>query len=165
MVAGLELQTLRKIMTSGSSRRFFIRKATSEDLDVVKQLADQHRAELGFVLRPALEKSITEQELLVAQVERHVVGFVHYHHRRDHQTTLYHIAVNANFRGQGIGKALIDALALESKQHGKQQILLRCPIDLTANSFYKRIGFSLLRDEDGNQRKLKVWRTLVTDSN
>lgn len=148
-------------MTSGSSKRFVIRQATLEDLGVVKQLADQHKPELGFVLRPALEKSITDQELLVAHIEGQVVGFVHYHHRKDGQTTLYHIAVNANFRGQGIGKALVDALALESKLHGKERILLKCPADLAANSFYKSIGFSLLRDEEGNRRKLRVWGTQI----
>jgi len=151
-------------MTSGSSEHFIIRQATPEDLGVIKHLADQHKKELGFVLRPALEKAITDQELLVAQVEDQVVGFVHYHHRRDGQTTLYHIVVDTNFRSQGIGKALVDALTLEAKRHGKRQILLKCPVDLAANSFYQRIGFSLLRDEEGNRRRLRVWGTQVSDS-
>ena len=144
-------------MTSGNNGQFSIRQATPNDLNAIKGLADQHREELGFVLRPALEKAIADQELLVAEVEELVVGFVHYHHRRDRQTTLYHIAVREEHRSQGIGRALIEALSIESSSRGKGQILLRCPTNLAANSFYANIGLSLISAEEGKRRELNVW--------
>lgn len=146
-------------MTSGNNSHFSIRKAALDDLDAIKQLADQHREELGFVLRPALEKAITDQELLVAEAEELIVGFVHYHHRQDLQTTLYHIAVREERRSQGIGRALIEALSIESSKRGRHQILLKCPKNLTANSFYANTGFSLTHAERGKKRELNVWVT------
>ena len=54
-------------MTSGNNRPFTIRKATINELDAIKLLADQHKVELGFVLRPAMEKAILDREVFVAE--------------------------------------------------------------------------------------------------
>ena len=62
---------------------FSVRKATQADLDAVKGLADSHKHELGFVLRPALSRSIAREELLVAENHASVIGFIEYHHRQD----------------------------------------------------------------------------------
>lgn len=134
-----------------------VRKATKKDLDAVKELADSHRNELGFVLRPALVRSISREEVLIAENSTGVMGFVEYHHREDEQTTLYHIAVIPNYRRKGIGRALVDALRSEAKLLGKRKILLKCPIDLPANGFYSRLGFQSVRKEEGKARNLHVW--------
>jgi len=150
-------------MTSGSNSHSLIRKAVPNDLDAIKQLTDQHRHELGFVLRPALQEAIADQELFVAEVEDLIAGFVHYHHRRDRQTTLYHIAVREERRGQGIGRALIEALSVESTSRGQRQILLKCPKNLAANDFYANIGLSLICAEKGKRRELNVWVLQLED--
>jgi N-acetylglutamate synthase-like GNAT family acetyltransferase len=134
-----------------------VRKAIKKDLDAVKELADSHRSELGFVLRPALSRSISREEVLIAENSTGVIGFVEYHHREDKQTTLYHIAVIPNYRRKGIGRALVDALRSEAKLLGKRKILLKCPIDLPANGFYSRLGFQSVRKEEGKARNLHVW--------
>jgi N-acetylglutamate synthase-like GNAT family acetyltransferase len=144
-------------MTFGSNGNFLIRKAVIEDLDTIKHLADLHKEELGFVLRPALEKAIIDQELFIAEAEGMVVGFVHYHHRRDQQTTLYHIVVSEDSRRAGVGQALVNALSEESNEMGKTFILLKCPQNLLANHFYEGVGFSLKRVENGKHRPLNVW--------
>lgn len=128
-----------------------------KDLDAIKQLADQHKEELGFVLRPALQKAVTDQELFVAETDKEIVGFVHYHHRRDQQTTLYHIAVRATYQRQGIGAALIKTLHAEASRLGKSHILLKCPMELAANRFYSQCGFSLYGTSNGKRRPLNVW--------
>lgn len=144
-------------MTSGNAE-IVVRKATKEDLDAIKGLADAHRQELGFVRRPTLLEAIKCEEVIVAQNCGHLAGFVHYHHRHDEQTTLYDIVVSSAYRRQGIGRSLVKTLVAEAAALGKQVIVLRCPEELLANSFYAHIGFEHWKGEPGKRRKLVVWR-------
>ncbi len=151
----------RKHLTSGIIE-VYIRKAALKDLDAIKSLADVHKKELGFVLRPALASSIERDEMLVAENSRGVVGFVEYHHRQDEQTTLYHIAVCSDHRRQGIGQRLVEVLINDAVEHSKRYVLLRCPVYLEANRFYARLGFSQIGVDPGKQRQLIVWRLLLS---
>lgn len=139
-----------------------IRKASSVDLDAIKSLVDSHKHELGFVLRPALMQSIDRSEIFVANGGEAVIGVLDYHHRLDQQTTIYHFVVTPQLRRQGIGRRLIEALREEAKEYGKGYILLKCPEDLEANDFYERMGFQLTEIENGQQRKLNVWKLFLT---
>lgn len=134
-----------------------IRKATLNDLDNIKALADANRYELGFVLRPALIRSINRNEVFVAEENKSIVGFVEYHHRKDEQTTIYHILVCDAYRKKDIGRALINAVRDEAKILKKKYILLKCPIEIPANQFYEHLGFKMLKIENGKIRKLVVW--------
>jgi len=134
-----------------------VRKATLADLNVIKSLADVHKNELGFLLRPALANSIDRSEVFVAENSRGIVGFVEYHHRQDEQTTLYHIAVRSDHRRQGIGRRLVKALTYDANER-KGFIQLKCPVDLEANEFYERLGFSQVDTDPGKHRELAVWR-------
>ncbi len=136
---------------------FSIRRATDSDLDAIKELADAHKRELGFVIRPALARSIEREELLIAENHAGVIGFVEYHHRQDEQTTLYHIAVAPDYRCMGVGKALIGKLCEEAVASDKQVILLKCPIDLPAHGFYDEMGFEIMGSEAGKERSLIIW--------
>jgi len=141
--------------------RLLIRKATLADLGVIKGLADAHKNELGFVLRPALANSIERDEIFVAENSRGVIGFVEYHHRQDKQTTLYHIAVNPEHRRKGVGQQLVEALICDASEHGKGFIQLKCPVDLEANKFYRQAGFLRSCVQPGKNRGLVVWRLLL----
>lgn len=133
-----------------------LRKATLSDLDAIKRLYSQNSRELGFVLRPSLIKSIDLQEIILAE-DINLVGAVHYHHRRDKQTTLYHIAVASEQRRQRVGWHLINALLADCRQLQMQKILLKCPEELAANVFYEAVGFKLSGVETGKRRRLNVW--------
>jgi len=137
-----------------------IRKAQHTDLDAIKAIADAHKTELGFIRRPTLEKSIQINEILVAIDENNqaIVGFVHYHHRKDKQVTLYNIVVVSNFRLSGIATQLISELVNEAKFCQSEYILLKCPEELTANQFYERYGFSAMPQEKGKHRPLNIWK-------
>jgi N-acetylglutamate synthase-like GNAT family acetyltransferase len=148
---------LKTTMTSGKSNSWFIRTATLSDLDAVKHIADSHRKALGFVLRSSLAESIQRGELLVAEGNGRVVGFVEYHLRRDKQVTLYHIAIASDEYRQGIGQALFYSLRKESESNGGTRILLKCPVDLEANQFYQSLGFDLVDIQNGRKRPLNVW--------
>lgn len=123
--------------------------ASSDDLDAVKKIADAHRKELGFVLRPALIDSIDKQELFVAKIDDEVVGFMHWHKRKDGWSTRYHLCVAKQARGQGIGKMLVDEVPKPNRG--------RCPIDNESNKFFKKIGAKFDGTEPGKKRRLNVW--------
>ncbi len=136
-----------------------VRKARADDLDAVKALADANKASLGFVLRPVLAAGIQRDWLLVAERAGQVIGFVHYRHRQDSQTTLYEICVDEASRRNGVGQSLVQALAIESQALGKAFIRLKSPTDLPANDFYRRLGFVLTDVQQGRRRQLNVWTT------
>lgn len=135
-----------------------IRKAVDCDIDEIKKLIDRHRHELGFVLRSALQKSIQRGEVMVAVSSSSVVGVLEYHHRRDEQTTVYHIAVDGSWRRRGVAGRLLAALQEECVAKDKRFVLLRCPVGLPANGFYPTVGFVLTATETGRSRALNVWR-------
>jgi GNAT superfamily N-acetyltransferase len=145
-------------LISGAREPFTLRQATLADLDTIKSLADDHRSELGFVLRPALARSIERSELVVATNTTDLIAFVEYHHRRDAQTTLYHIVVAPDYHRQGIGRWLIERLADEARAAGKEIIALKCPANLPANDFYAHTGWSLAGSEPGKRRPLNLWQ-------
>ena len=145
-------------MTLTSGNEIAIRLAQIADIDAIKQLADAHRHELGFLRRPALLEAIERQELLVAQNRMGIIGFVEYRHHRDQQTTLYNVVVHPDHRGQGTGHKLVLELEKEAQQKDKLWVLLKCPEDLPANSFYERIGYTRIAEERGKSRRLYIWR-------
>lgn len=124
-----------------------VRPATLTDLPWVKAMADRHKPELGFVLRPALAEAIQRGEVLVVYGE----GFCHYHRRRDGGSTVYELCSEAfALRGVGgLGRALLAAVP--------RPVRLKCPIGLAANDFYAHVGGTLIRTEPGKRRALNVW--------
>lgn len=126
---------------------------------VIKTLADAHRLELGFIPRQKFEEVALKQRGFVALDDEALLGFVIFRHRKvDLQTTLSEICVAKANRGQNIGKKLIDALIYECTQMSRDFIQLKCPVELPANQFYRRLGFKLHATEGGKKRSLNVWR-------
>jgi ribosomal protein S18 acetylase RimI-like enzyme len=160
----------------------FVRLAAPYDIDAVKRLADAQRHELGFVVRASFLDACQRGSLFVAtlpctgreQPERasctalsdraeKIVGFVQAHYRRDGQTTLHTIAVDAAYRRRGLGRALVTALLDASRNGHMRRLLLRCPVDLAANGFYARLGFRRAGLEVGKRRELAVWVYELSD--
>lgn len=136
-----------------------IRKACLRDLYAIKALADSNKDALGFLQRSVLSAGIEMGWMLIAEdTQYRIIGFVHYRHRQDHQTTLYEICVEETCRGYGIGRSLFESLSLEAVSLGKQLIRLKSPVDLAANKFYERLGGSLIGVEQGKLRNLNVWQ-------
>lgn len=145
-----------------SSDCFSVRKAVQEDIDQVKVIADANRNALGFLLRATLLEGIMRGWVLVAEgLDSEIIGFVHYRHRKDTQTTLYDICVKSNSRQKGIGKHLIHALTLEMKEVGKNTVRLKSPSELGANIFYQKLGFQLVDVEKGKKRSLNIWELQI----
>jgi N-acetylglutamate synthase-like GNAT family acetyltransferase len=135
-----------------------IRLGRDSDIDWLKTLADRYKNELGFVRRGALFESIKNGQLMVAERSGQKVGFIQFHHRRDGQTTIHNIIVAPDQHGKGIGSALISYLSKRCRALGQHSIALKCPVNLNANSFYERVGFTIVAQEPGKLRSLNIWR-------
>lgn len=152
-------------MTSGEIKvPLRLKKALLTDIDGIKKVVDTLKHELGFVTRPALIESIHRREVYIAVIGSEIVGVIHYRHRKDGQTTLYHLGVTQSQRHIGIGRRLVAAMQRDAKRIGQSSLLLKCPVDLPANQFYQALGFELLAVEEGKTRKLHVWRKILADS-
>lgn len=134
-----------------------IRTATTHDIPVIKAIAEREKHALGFVHRGSLLRAQARGELIVASIGPSVVGFCQFYRRRDGVSAVYHVAVDAERRGQGIGRALLAAVDGAQGAPGACPVRLKCPRDLPANAFYSRIGFRLAAVETGRGRSLNVW--------
>ena len=138
-----------------------IRKATKEDLVQIKFLADLERKSLGFITRATILQSIEKQELIVAEKDNQVIGFQMYHHRIDHQTTLYKKTVQKAYRRLGIGRKLETFVLNEAKLMGQTIVRLKCPVDNESNHFHVAMGFDLVGIEKKTKRDLCLYEKSI----
>jgi ribosomal protein S18 acetylase RimI-like enzyme len=127
-----------------------IRLANEDDLDRIKQIANQNREFIGFVMKVALKESIKKNSLLVFEKENQIIGFVHFHKRLDGWNTLHELAVDKNYHKQGVGKELFSCVPLP--------IRLKTTEDNdNARKFYELNGMTPVKKEQGKKRKLIVF--------
>ncbi len=127
-----------------------IRYAADEDIPAVKRIASQWRDELGFVNRAALGEAVERRELFVAEDGNYIVGFVHWHRRRDGWYTIYEIAIDKSYLRRGIGQGLLRSVL--------RPVRLKCTVDnQRANDFYESQGMHIETTESGRKRSLNVW--------
>jgi ribosomal protein S18 acetylase RimI-like enzyme len=166
-VAGKRSPRRRAEAPAGTARLggLCVRAARPGDIDPIKTIADDNRAELGFHTRESFSEGIGKAELLVAVSDGKVAGFLRFHHTRAGHTTLREVATARAFRGRGIGRRLVLALLEQARGAGSGSIRLSCPVELPANHFYQSLGFrrSHRRSKPGKSRPLYQWELpLVT---
>ncbi len=125
------------------------RNAKNIDYPDIKRISNQHREYLPFVMRVAIEDSIKRNEVIVCEKDKRVIGFIHFHKRRDGYTTIHEVGVDRNFLSIGIGKNLINMI--------EKPIQLKVTTDNPANDFYKKLGFRFIKEIKGNKRNLNLY--------
>lgn len=142
------------------------RKANIGDLKDIKKIADDNKRAIGFISHPIFKESIKRKQLYISLDGDQITGFINYRHRKDNQTTIYEVCVIGEFRLQGHGTALMDAVINESLSLGKKYIQLKCPADLDANIFYFNLDFMIESTrERTNFKKLIVWQYNLENRN
>jgi ribosomal protein S18 acetylase RimI-like enzyme len=151
-------------MKRSETTPFTVQEASGADATAILALADVHREELGALMqhRAWLIRQIDMGEVFVAKTaEDKLVGFISFHHNPlpEHEhTTIHYLCTASDYRRQGIGKLLMEAVASDARLCGKRTITLRCPSHLGANHFYKSIGYTLEGSEtDQEDGHLNVW--------
>ena len=120
----------------------------ADHVDHAFALFCRHRREVGYQMRPTLEKAQERGELYVSD---HAAAIVW--HRRDGQTTIHAIVSER----PGEGSVLLDRILFACRQRWQHTLLARCPVPLPANQWYERRGFTLRETEPGKQTPLNVW--------
>ena len=141
-----------------------IREATREDAPAIRALSEASQNELGAISqhRHWLTHHIDIGDVFVAETsEGELVGFVVLNHNplKEHQhTTVYYLCVHSTYRKHGIGKRLMEAVAVDARMFGNKGITLKCPNQFPANHFYKSIGYTLEESEtDQGGDRLNSW--------
>jgi N-acetylglutamate synthase-like GNAT family acetyltransferase len=143
------------------SHEMKVRWAQEKDIEAIKALADANRGALGFVVRASLKEQLHQGEILVAEHQGEIMGFVSFHHRRDGWTTIRELCVAESYRKRGTGRALVQEVEKSVCQANQKGIRLKCPLDLPANGFYARLGFTRVAVVEGKRRPLAVWEKPV----
>jgi ribosomal protein S18 acetylase RimI-like enzyme len=87
---------------------FKLQQAEESDFSQIIKIGNQHRNEMGQVLKHNLRVGIQEESLWVAKSSSgEVLGFVLWHLRKDGWSTVYDIGVFREFGGLGVGRALL----------------------------------------------------------
>jgi len=151
-------------MKRSETMSFTVQEASGEHAPTILALADVHRDELGAIIqhRQWLLQQVEREGVFVAKSgEGKVIGFVVFSHqslREQENTTVYYLCTSKDYRGQGVGKLLMEAVASDARIRGKKTIDLKCPAHAPANQFYKSIGYELRRSEtDMEGCRLNVW--------
>ena len=126
-----------------------IRLATDHDLTDIKRNANQNREFIGFVMKIALIEAIKKRSLLVFEELSGVIGFVHYHPRKDGWHTIHEIAVSKQLQSKGVGQQLFDSVPLPIRLKTTED-------NIKALGFYVKNGMKIVGIENGKKRKLTV---------
>lgn len=99
----------------------------------------------------ALQKQATENKhhFIVAIDDEIPVGFASYEFNNNEtkKTKIHKIYILSTQQGKGIGKKLIDFIAIEAKRHKQKGLFLNVNKNNVAQYFYKKIGFTISYEE------------------
>jgi GNAT superfamily N-acetyltransferase len=143
------------------SARTLVRLAVPRDLPFVVTLQKAHPAALGFLPRQALREKIRHGQVLIARQSGRRAGFLHHGSLARPEVRVFQIAVTADARRGGVGRALVDHLLARAAGAGARGVSLRCLSFLDANRFWRSVGFQLHGTEPGAKGTLNVWVRLV----
>ena len=120
--------------------------------NVVQEQSDSERESLGFLPRCAYREAAAQGKLFVATInvagQEQYAGHLLFGGRFPH-LRVFQLYALPQFRGRGVGRQLIDALASDAESQYYITISAKVAADLRANEFWERMGFRTIRTEAG----------------
>jgi len=120
-------------------------------IDKVKNCADQHRKEFGFLPEGAYYDQAMQEKLWVAidLVSGRLLGYLMFGGKYPN-LKIFQMFVSPKYRGQGIAQNLLYDLILYGEKRGILNIKVRVASDLkVADSFWRKNGFKLVVKKQG----------------
>lgn len=149
---------------------YLIRKATDKDATVISELivaalresnsrdysaAVIAQVELSFS-PPAILGLLAQRQVYVATLGEEIIATASLD-----QATVRSVFVSPTHQGQGAGRALMAAVESAAAIHGVRR--LRVPSSVTAEGFYRSLGYSTVRDEyHGEERTIIMEKSLIS---
>jgi predicted nucleic acid-binding protein/GNAT superfamily N-acetyltransferase len=119
---------------------------------MVRQRGDSERDALGFLPRCVYSEAAAQGKLFVATTivggEEFYAGHVLFGGKFPH-LRVFQLYVVPEFRHRNIGGDLVTALASDAERRYYITISARVAADLPANEFWERVGFRVIRTEQG----------------
>jgi ribosomal protein S18 acetylase RimI-like enzyme len=104
------------------------------------------------VIFEALSESAERRELILMEA-----GMLRFHRRKDGLVTIHEILVEPGRRRRHVGRRLLDVL--KARTPGAVAIVAKCPADLSANGWYRKVGFVQTGAETTRSgREVNLWR-------
>jgi GNAT superfamily N-acetyltransferase len=128
-----------------------LRESNSQDYSaaVIAQV------ELSFS-PPSILGFIAQRQVYVATLGEEIIATASLD-----QATVRSVFVAPTHQGQGAGRALMAAVESAAATHGVLQ--LRVPSSITAEGFYRSLGYSTVRDEyHGEERTIIMEKSLIS---
>lgn len=151
---------LQQLMTN----KVIIHKAGIKDVATIKKLAEsvwpytykdilspeqiEYMMEL-FYSSSSLKEQLDKHIFLIAYLNNEPVGFASYSPALNNQIyKLHKLYVLTSIQGQGLGKTLIDFIVDDLKYRGGLALELNVNRGNKAKTFYERLGFEVIHEED-----------------
>lgn len=141
-----------------------IRKAKTQDIPAIAQIYKSAYSEKPYFenwnydyLVRKLRRSMKDMKIYVAEADKNVAGFIVfsiYYGYNGKWTYIEDIATSRDFRGRGIGEALMNKAESESRKYKVKGISLNVNINASAMELYNKLGYKK-NDMLGMEKKLK----------
>lgn len=106
----------------------------------------------GGIVPLILRENAAKKEIIIAKDGEKVVGFIQFHKRKDHITTIYHRAVHPQYRGMHI--------AFRMSKLIPPPYMAKCrPENTPIQKLYEKLGMRRIKIE---KKKLKSGKISVT---
>ncbi len=141
-----------------------IRKADVNEVDTIRNLAesvwpvtyknilsaDQIKYMMGlFYSKASLEEQFGKHTFLIEYLDGEPVGFASYSPAYTEEVyKLHKLYVLTSIQGRGLGKALIHFIISALQSIGGKALELNVNRNNKAKTFYERLGFEVIREED-----------------
>ena len=116
----------------------------------VRQLADDHRHELGFLPENAYVDAAARGNLWVAvdETSSDLLGYLYFGGQHP-RLRVFQVCVNPDHRSSGTARRLVSELIQYGTDGGCLNVTARVSSKLEANIFWQRIGFSIVKQVPG----------------
>lgn len=110
---------------------------------------------LYFIPYPAMEQAVGQGKVLVAYSSSDVVlGFLYFNHRKDGITRVYSRVVHNEYRRQGIGTALQNAIFEEAKSLGQHELTTVGVKGSKFQGYFEAVGYKDVATMPGKKREI-----------
>lgn len=134
--------------------------ATPSDLKYIDHLQRKNAEELSFYPSAAFEREIQKNRIVLARINGDPVGYL-YHGALGGNVKIHQACIQYDARGYLYGSELVRWLVNLADVANSLSITLRCGSDISANGFWKTMGFYCQSVTQGGGRRMRdinEWR-------
>lgn len=132
--------------------------AADTEYERVLQLHRENRSTLGHLPYAAFEEAGRRGQIIVGSVDGEIRGYVLYSTPRHQTLKLVHVCVDAQVRGRGVAKLMVDVAAARNPE--RSMITAHCRVDYGIDGFWRSLDMVPARERPGRAASgstLTIW--------